>query len=174
MDTLGRLVDIIILILICIIVPTMFLSFKYDDLAQRNAEIVVNEFAETVSACGYVTDDMYYDLVSDLSSYGGVYEIDFVHEQEINEPEYVGGVFTGNVLTYDDKTYTNEIISSVDTYGAYLMMIGDEFTVTVKKRSTSTGQSFMKWLLHRKNSNFATATRMISGISKAEYESYYR
>ena len=174
MDTLGKLVDLIILIAACIIIPTMFISFKYDDLAQRNAEIVVNDFAETVSACGYVTDEMYYDLVSDLAVYGGVYQIDLVHEQEIMEPEYVGGVFTGNVLTYPDKTYTDEIISNVDAHGAYLMMIGDQFTITAKKKSVSAGQSFIKWMLHRKNSNLATASRMISGISKVEYESYYR
>ena len=174
MDLLGKLVDIILLILVCIIVPTMFLSFKYDDLAQRNAEIVVNEFAETVSSCGYINDEMYYGLVSDLSVYGGVYSIEFMHEQEINEPEYVGGIFTGNVMTYSDKTYTDEIISSVDSYSAYLMMVGDQFTVTARKKSISSGQSFMKWILHRKNSSLATATRMISGISKTEYESYYR
>ncbi len=174
MDVLGRLVDILLLIAVCIIIPTMFLSFKYDDIAQRNAEVVVNEFAETVASCGYVNDEMYYGLVSDLSVYGGVYSVDFMHEQEVYEPEYVGGVFTGNIMTYNDQTFTDEIISSVDSYGAYLMMIGDQFTITVRKRSISSGQSFMKWLLHRKNTGLVTASRMVSGISKTEYESYYR
>ena len=174
MEVLGRVVDFIILIAICIIIPTMFITFKHDDIAQRNAEIVVNEFAESVSSHGYINEEMYYDLVSDLSSFGGVYDIELVHEQEINEPEYVGGVFTGNVMTYNDKTYTGEIIESIDSYGAYLMMIGDEITVTATKKSVSTGQSFMKWLLHRRNKTLATASRMVSGISQVEYMSYYR
>ncbi len=51
----------------------------------------------------------------------------------------MGGVFTGNVMDYEEKTYTTTIINEMEQYGAYLMEVGDEIKVCVTRHQSLLG-----------------------------------
>ena len=173
-DVLGTVFDIFIICVVMFIAPVIWQSYMMDSLTQKNVETIVQEFAETTASKGYIDEQTYYTFVKKLRANGELYDIDMMHTQEIVEPEYIGGVFTGNVMEYDQETYSGVILDEIEAHGAYLMDIGDQFKVCVSPASKSLGQSFMKTITGHTNSRFATVTRTVSGCDKDTFVKYFR
>jgi hypothetical protein len=53
-------------------------------------------------------------------------------------------VFTGEVMKYDEKTYTEQILNSLYQKGIYYFDKGDIFTVTVKNKSSGMGRKLLQ------------------------------
>lgn len=173
-DAIGFVFDAFIVAVVMFIVPIIWQSYELDAITQKNIETITQEFAESVSSKGYIDKQSYHAFVRKLNANGGTYDIEIVHTQEILEPEYIGTVFTGNVMRYSSETYTTSILEELENYGAYLMEIGDEIKVSVSPTSKSLGQTFMKMFVKNTNSRFATVSRSVSGCEKETYEMYYR
>lgn len=166
-------IDVLVACIVIFILPMIWMSITTDQILERKAAAYTAQFAETVSNQGYIDDELYYRFVTELSATGGTYDIELMHEQDIMEPEYVGGIFTGNVMTYESETYTGDIIKAIDARGAYLMEIGDVLTVTVTRRAESVGQRIMRMIYNNTNTNRTVVSRSVSGCSREVYESYF-
>ena len=173
-DIIGFIFDIFILVVVLFIVPVVWQSYQYDRLTQQNMEAITEEFAETVSNKGYIDAKRYHAFVKKLNSNGGTYDIEIVHSQLIHEPEYVGGVFTGNVMDYEEKTYTTTIINEMEQYGAYLMEVGDEIKVCVTPSSKSIGRSFLSLIFGDLTEVSASVSRSVAGCEMETYATYLR
>ena len=173
-DVIGFIFDAFIAAVMLFIVPVIWQSYEYDKIAQQNMATVTEEFAEAASNKGYIDKRSYNAFIKRLNAGGGTYDVEIVHTQLIHEPEYVGGAFTGNVLTYDEETYTGEILEELEAHGAYLMEIGDEIKVTVTPTSKSLGKSFMKMILGSRDEAFTSVSRAIAGCEMETYARYLR
>lgn len=171
-DTLGKLIDILVALIVMFIVPVMWQGYEMDKLTQKNVESITEEFCETISSRGYIDRQSINDYQRRLDANGSLYRITLVHSQEIYEPEYVGGVFTGNVISGMEESYTAEIYEAIEAKGAYIMDIGDTIKVIAEPSSLSLGQKFMKVIFRNTNSRFASVSKTVSGWSEEQITPY--
>ena len=171
-NPLGKVIDVIIAIIVLFFVPFIWTTVKTEQVENTYARSVIDNFAEKVAINGYISSDDYEQLVSDLYRVRRKYSIEFCHAATVYEPEYSGGVFTGNVMEYTDKTYTDEIIRKMDTKGAYLMNLGDSFTISIYQRRVK-GVSAFAMMLFKTGSAYQEDTVTIANIYEQGYQSYY-
>jgi len=53
-------------------------------------------------------------------------------------------IFTGNVLYYEEKEYTDAILDRISVQGSYRMQRGDTFTVLIKNKSPSAARKLLR------------------------------
>lgn len=171
---MGVVADIVIVIAVMFIFPIIWAAQKGDYLAQKGAETITYEFCTNVCSRGYIDDTLYREFTDALSSTGGVYKITLVHKQIIYEPEYESGVFTGNVMTYNDETYTEAILSRIygGGSGAYLMNKGDVFEVTIELATDGLAQDLTKAAVGTSTTGFYRSSQAVTGIARDIYERY--
>lgn len=171
---MGVIADIVIIIAVMFIFPMIWAAQKGDYLSQKGAETIAYEFCTNVCSRGYVDDTLYSEFTDALSSTGGVYKITLVHKQIIYEPEYESGVFTGNVMSYNDETYTEAILSRIygGGNGAYLMNKGDVFEVTIELATDGLAQDLTKAAVGTSTTGFYRTSQAVTGIARDIYEKY--
>ncbi len=172
---MGVVADILIVIAVMFIFPIIWAAQKGDYLAQKGAETLTYEFCTNVCSRGYVDDTIYREFTDALSSTGGVYQITLCHKQIIYEPEYEAGVFTGEVMSYADETYTEAILSKVyGGNGAYLMNKGDVFEVTIELATDGLAQDLTKAAVGTATTGFYRTSQSVTGIARDIYEKYIK
>ncbi len=170
---MGVVADILIVIAVMFIFPIIWAAQKGDYLSQKGAETLAYEFCTNVCSRGYVDDTLYSEFTEALSSTGGVYRITLCHKQIIYEPEYVSGAFTGNVMSYNDETYTEAILSKVyGGNGAYLMNKGDVFEVTIELATDGLAQDLTKAAVGTSTTGFYRTSQAVTGVARDIYEKY--
>lgn len=171
---MGVIADIVIIIAVMFIFPMIWAAQKGDYLSQKGAETIAYEFCTNVCSRGYIDDTLYSEFTDALSSTGGVYKITLVHKQIIYEPEYESGVFTGNVMSYNDETYTEAILSRIygGGNGAYLMNKGDVFEVTIELATDGLAQDLTKAAVGTSTTGFYRTSQAVTGIARDIYEKY--
>lgn len=171
---MGVIADIVIIIAVMFIFPMIWAAQKGDYLSQKGAETIAYEFCTNVCSRGYIDDTLYSEFTDALSSTGGVYKITLVHKQIIYEPEYESGVFTGNVMSYNDETYTEAILSRIygGGKGAYLMNKGDVFEVTIELATDGLAQDLTKAAVGTSTTGFYRTSQAVTGIARDIYEKY--
>ncbi len=171
-NPLGKVVDIIIAIIVMFFVPFIWTMSKSEQVENTYARSVIDNFAEKVAINGYISSDDYEQLVSELCRVNRRYDIELCHTATVYEPEYSGGVYTGNVMEYINKTYTDEILRKMGNKGAYLMNIGDSFTISIYQRRVK-GVSAFAMMLFKTGSAYQEDTVTIANIFEQGYQSYY-
>lgn len=145
-------IDILIACLVIFIAPILFFAQKKDTAMQLLVTESTNEFLKQVQTQGYITEQTFEEFVREISITGAIYDISLEHKQKIYEPEYVNGVFTGEIYEYYDIKYTEEIVSELYQEGEYFLDINDYFTVAVENKSKTIGMRFLNAIFRTSNS----------------------
>lgn len=111
-DSLQKVFSIIISVLIFFLLPIYIAFEKKDDISYSLALKVTSNFVDEVCEKGYMTIDMYNNLVSDLGATQNDFEILMEHNSKVYEP-VIYGKKDGKQYTFDykstDKTNFDEI-----------------------------------------------------------------
>ena len=171
-SSLGTIIDMLLVVVVMFLFPVIWMAQKSDYLVNTQAQNATNEFITNVCERGYLDEEMYKAFMTNLSAGGTVYKVDMEHRQTVFEPEYEAGVFTGNVMEYEDEHFTDDILDALYDKGAYLLDKGDTFTVTISLAGEGLAQSFTMSLIGAKNSGYFSNSMMVTGISQDFYEEY--
>ncbi len=112
-DALSKVVAIIICVMLMIIAPVMMNRIRGKQVSEMYAYSSVNEFVQNVRNTGNITEDMYKKTLTMISKTINLYRIEIEHKS-------LG-------ICY----YTDEILSSLETNGTYLLKRGDYIRVLV-------------------------------------------
>ncbi len=171
-NPLGKVVDILVAIIALFFIPFMWVTGKTEQLENNYSRAVIDNFAERIAVNGYMTTEDYEDLVAQLSKTSRRYNIEFKHASATFEPEYDSGTFTGNVMEYMDEAYTDEILSAMDDHGAYLMELGDSFTVSISQVRVRK-MNVLAGILFKTGNTHQEETVTISNIYQEGYQSFF-
>lgn len=131
MSSFGRLADIAAALVLMFMIPAVWVLHCRDTISEMQMSLVVDELASRVSACGYIDEQMYEYFLRGLGT-SGAYDVELVHTGLVYEPEYVAGVFTGNVIKYEEKMYTFDILRVLNECSIYLLDVGDLIEIRVQ------------------------------------------
>lgn len=170
---MAKIADVVIVIAILFVFPMTWAAQKGDYLSQKKAEKVVYDFVTNVCSRGYLDDTLYEAFMANMSSTGNTYRIEMMHRQTVYEPEYAGGVFTGDVMEYVDESYTADILGAIyDGTGAYLFNKGDTFEVTVELATDGLAQSLTKKTTGTGTTGYYRVSMNVTGISHQIRDKY--
>lgn len=141
MDSLGKIVAMLLCIVFLFFMPIVNYSQRVDTLMTTKAQSVVSDFVAEIQREGFLTDTMYARFIENLDSTGNVYNVQIVHRHLIIDPKYLSNT-TDSVETtltseYYSETYTDSIIASLyeNTPGIYNFSTNDYVTVTVSNKN---------------------------------------
>ena len=75
-ETTVTVIGMLIASIIMFIVPLILIADTSDDIAELVAQTATAEFVSDVIKSGEITNDRYYNFVSNLNSSGNTYDID--------------------------------------------------------------------------------------------------
>ena len=120
-DNLQRVFSVLISILILFILPLYITFEKIDDISYSLALKITSNFVDNVTAKGYITEEMYNDFVTRLSTTGNVYDVKLEHISKKYNPAYYLYDSEGNLIEVLDYSiysdYINDSSNSVITVG---------------------------------------------------------
>lgn len=143
METISKLVAIVLLVMFIFVVPTFLHSEDADAVSQQAVQAYTVDFVENVKKQGKITQSMYNQFENELGATGHTFEIDFTHVHSYVTPVYEGTEVIGTT-TNEDHYYSNDIKAALFTKevseleaqaghvsGEYHMKKGDYITVHV-------------------------------------------
>ena len=170
---MSIVLDIVLVIAIIFIFPIVWAAQKGDYLSHKSAETITYEFVANVSSRGYIDDTIYKEFTEALSATGGLYRISLTHKQTAYEPEYEGGVFTGNVMSYSKETYTADILDDIYSgRGAYIMGLGDVFECSIELATDGLAQDLTKAAVGTATTGFYKSSQAVTGVSHDIQDKY--
>ena len=153
MDTVGKIIAIIIVIIALFIAPLISMSSNNDSITQSTVYDIASEFVDDVRECGYISQERYLLFISELDNTGILYDVELIHSHSSVNPVFEtqtsgnGGAptTTQQVVTgtseVTDCYYTDEILRDIySTEGIYRLSVGDTISITVKNRDKTIAQ----------------------------------
>lgn len=119
MDSLGKLTDMLIAVLLLFFVPVMWGEENMKYVTDRSSAMNCREFLTNICEKGYLGVASYEAFTGKLPTEGGGFEIDISHVKN----DETGEAF-----------YTSEILDKVYSEGGYEFENGDEVTVRIHNR----------------------------------------
>lgn len=113
-DSLGKVFAILIAVCLLVIYPLGDTFQHKDDLSYLIAFNATTHFVDNVREKGYISPEMYYTFLNQLSVTGNTYEIELTHLHKKIVPEYTDPAdfttFQNNIYKVYDAYYTNQIL----------------------------------------------------------------
>lgn len=170
MDSLGRIFEVMVTIVLLFFVPLSYTGAKQDMICQTYVTTETTYFVEAIRNAGCITRTTYETFQKKLAETGYVYDIDIIHYEET--------MFYKEEETADSKRLDFEILDSkaLDSettdaelyegfyYGHYLneimevlyekeeryeMKQGDYIMVKVRNKNKTYGTKLQEWFLKR-------------------------
>lgn len=160
--SLQKIIAAIVGVLILFIIPVYMAYEKVDDIAYSLVLKITQNFVDNVRDKGYISPEMYSDLVSDLMATGNMYDIEIEHVKKRYDPA---------VYIYErkDGTTRGEKIYTLD-YDRY----GSSSSITINGMTYTNANSFID-KAHAINEEIITDNQIINKlfvgttISKEEF-----
>lgn len=130
-EPIGVLTDILVAVAVMFIIPTMLCSTMADRIADMYVGQAADSFEEAICSHGYIDSNTYEAMLSKINSVGPIRHVDIVCSTTVWEPVYENGIFTGNIVSYERDSGTDEILEIVYEKGKYMLRQNDTVEVTV-------------------------------------------
>ena len=133
------------------IFPLMDTWERQDDMSYMLAYSKVVDFVDSVRNTGYFTDEMYSQLINDLTATGNIFEVQLEHRKLIygnTGTEDAPNMVTGYLYSFNDQ-----ILNALDNTGRYDDFDkGDYFYVSVKN-TNKTQSTLVKEFMYSSSLN---------------------
>lgn len=153
MDTVGKVIAIIIVMVALFIAPLVSMSSTNDSITQATVYDISSEFVDDVRECGYISQERYLSFITELDNTGILYNVEMIHSHDTVNPVFgeqsttdENGVVTKQQVVTDTNAtteyyYQDEILEKVySKEGIYKMTQGDTFSIKVYNRDKTTAQ----------------------------------
>lgn len=168
MNSLSKILALILAILLLYIFPLDNSALQQDDISYMVAYKATTTFADSVRDKGYITPKMYNDFFEELHSTGNTYEISLVHSHKTYDPNYDNMTdpnnpqFLGGFSLNYEESYNAQIMSVMfpdntkktdDLSRWYKLSKGDFFTVKVRNTNRTSAQVIRDFLTNNNTTN---------------------
>lgn len=136
MESLGRVIEILITIVLLFLIPIQYFAIKQDMISQTYVTTQTSYLVDSVRNLGYLNKEMYESYLRKLQATNNVYDIKMTHYQFVYEAE------EENYSKHYYCTYEDEILNQVydeNTEGRYDLHQGDYLMLKVQNKSKTFG-----------------------------------
>lgn len=166
MDSLGRIFEVMVTIVLLFFVPLSYTGAKQDMICQTYVTTETTYFVEAIRNAGCITKITYETFQKKLAETGYVYDIDIIHYEETmfyQEEETIRPKTLDSKIAYSE-TIDSELYEGF-YYGHYLdeimevlyekqedrykMKQGDYIMVKVRNKNKTYGTKLQEWFLKR-------------------------
>lgn len=144
-ESLSIFVTMIILVALIVIFPLYNYFERQDDMSYNLVLKATTNFVDDVTNCGYISQDMFSDYVSQIANTGNLYDIELEAHRKVLVPvdeaasayneqfaiDYTNDIFDTNVIQ------TTGIMDKAIKDGVYKFDVGDRVYIKVKNSSTT-------------------------------------
>lgn len=152
---IGRYFAGLLAIVLCAVLPLQYIAKTEAEAVASNAQAALDRMVSDVCKAGQITEMDYIKLMEVLGASGAVYNVEIMVGQKLH------GIDDSDDTRIDVPimTYTNEILSEIETSGAFHLSKGDSVTVKITERSKSSASKIANAFL----STHIEPTEYISG-----------
>lgn len=129
-DVTGRLLDCFVAAVIMFLIPVIWCAGGFVYLRQEYGSMLTRQFVNEVCVMGSVRPETYEAYLYRMSAIGPVPDIEMVRTVNVYEPVYICDECTGEVVSYESKAYTEQILRTMYEFGIYEFNLGDGFMVS--------------------------------------------
>ena len=141
-DSLVTVVAIFLAAILMFIFPLMSLAERTDDISSLAVQTSTTEFVDNIRTTGKVTLEEYEQYLSDISSTGNSFDVEFVIQQLDENPgkktTQAEATKIGENLYY--FIYTTQVEEQLDRTGRITLKEGDIVTVTARNTNQTISQ----------------------------------
>lgn len=101
-NVFSRFVDLALIIILIFMIPLYYTSAINDSSVNTYVIHEVNEFGDQVCKNGYISVDMYEDLLNKLSNTDLLYNVKMSHTHDVYYPSGNGAFTTEETVTYEE------------------------------------------------------------------------
>ena len=130
---IGRYFAGLLAIVLCAVLPLQYIAKTEAESVASNTQAALDRMVSDVCSARQITEMDYVKLMEVLGASGAVYDVDIMVGQKLHGIDDTDDTRIDVPLMY----YTNEILSEIETNGAFYLSKGDSVTVKVKERSKS-------------------------------------
>ena len=148
MDSVGKLVAIIIGVVLLFLAPIQSISQKQDSISQIVVDNETANFVDSIMYSGYISKEMYITFLKKLEKTGNIYKITLCHSRKQVTPGLSdeSHVIQGEYDVHYINVYEDEIMESFNNGDDYTMNQGDYISVKVVNRNKTIGSKVMSAL----------------------------
>lgn len=148
MNSLDKIISIILIVLLMYILPVLYNAQKQDTITQSYVSNETTELVTNIKNKGYITVEMYQKFINKIDKTNNLYNVEIIHSHKLIEPLYdiETNVFLGDYTTRYYNTYQDEIMSSFDTDGIYYFKQGDFISVKIVNRNKTLATKLMEFM----------------------------
>lgn len=171
-DALWKLLGILLAVVLVVVIPTMSMLERQDDITLAIVQAETTRFADTVRDMGHVSPAMYERFVGRLHATGLRYDIRLRHERHAWQPEYettAGGLVFSGRFYRSSMTEGEETVLSVlypadpspedATRHHYALHAGDLWHVEVQSRGATMAAGWRTLFLGRRQDGIGILAR---------------
>lgn len=129
-DVTGRLLDCFVTAVIMFLIPVIWCAGGFMFLKQEYGCLITKNFVNEVCTMGSIRPETYEAYLYRMGCVGDVPKIEMTRTVNVYEPVYIGNECTGEVVSYESKAYTEQILSTMYEFGIYEFNRGDGFMVS--------------------------------------------
>lgn len=159
MNSLSKLVAILLVILLLFIFPISNTYDRKDDISYLIVYKAITKFVDASRNKGYISPTMYEDFMREIDATGNLYEVEIEHYHKRYTPVYTdpadSSTFQNRIYLDYDAYYEPQIMQVIfpdnskpkdDPSRLYKMNVGDYIYVTVKSLNKTQGQIMQDFL----------------------------
>ena len=144
MNSFGKIIEILILVILLFIVPMKNSIEKKDDIIQTTVTTYTAYFTDAVRNKGYIDRDMYEEFIKWLESSGYLYQINMTHYKKIYYMNESGQGFDMDYEYVSSEFIIEELYKEDERYD---FSKGDFIVVNISSKNRTTSQKISKKLL---------------------------
>lgn len=138
-DSLTTIIAIFLAAILMFVFPLAAMAERNDDASQMYVKTTLDNFVNTITAKGTVTEDDYLRLEAQLEATNNSYDIDLVlNIADVNPGKKTDNTQVGDTTYY--SVYTAQVKEVFSNTGEYKLKEGDYITVSVKNTNTTISQ----------------------------------
>ena len=144
MNSFGKIIEILILVILLFIMPMKNSVEKKDDIVQTTVTTYTAYFTDAIRSKGYIDRDMYEEFVRWLESSGYLYQVNLTHYKKIYYTDESGQAFDMDYEYVSSEVIIEQLYEGDERYD---FLKGDFIGVKVTSKNETSGQLISRSLL---------------------------
>jgi hypothetical protein len=144
MNSFGKIIEILILVILLFIMPMKNSIEKKDDVIQTTVATYTAYFTDAIRNKGYLDQDMYEEFIKWLESSGYLYQIKMTHYKKIYYMDESGQGFDMDYEYVASDAIVDELYQEDERYNFFK---GDFIVVNVTSKCKTSSQNISKRFL---------------------------
>lgn len=143
-ESLSIFITTIILVLLIVVFPLYNYFEREDDMSYNLVLKATTSFIDEVIYCGYISQEMYTDYISEIANTGNLYDIELeAHKRVLVKKDGLNEYEEQYLIDYNNDIFSSEVTNSsnindkIIKNGVYHLNVGDKIYIKLKNSNVT-------------------------------------